>query len=221
MAPVQRRDGFRWGRVVLVVVALLIINVPYALHTLAQHRVASDGVLVQATVVSVAQAGDDMIVTFRLPKSVDPDQAKRLARVHDDVGVEAARSKEADVRVLAGHPGSFHLVGQINSRSPLILTLVADALIGLMLLLSWRLGGRLRRPKLVGIAVEDVQSGEPGSLLDRQDDGTYIVNGEVVSASPESLVLVLRDRDVEIHLRDHQNPIAVGERARVRAHLVG
>jgi hypothetical protein len=91
----------------------------------------------------------------------------------------------------------------------------------LMILLSWRLGGRIRRPTLVGIAVEDVQDGEDGSILDKQPDGTYVINGEVASTGPSSLVLTLRDRDVEIHLRDHENPVAVGARARVRAQLVG
>ena len=31
----------------------------------------------------------------------------------------------------------------------------------------------------------------------------------------------LRDRDVTVHLRGHANPVGVGERAKVRAHLVG
>jgi hypothetical protein len=58
-------------------------------------------------------------------------------------------------------------------------------------------------------------------LLDKQDDGTYLVNGQVARIGPSSLVLSLRDRDVEIHLRDHENPIGVGERATVRVQLVG
>jgi hypothetical protein len=66
-----------------------------------------------------------------------------------------------------------------------------------------------------------VRSGEEGSLLDKQVDGTYLINGEVARTGPTSMVVALRDRDVEIHLRDHENPIAVGERAAVRAQLVG
>jgi hypothetical protein len=73
----------------------------------------------------------------------------------------------------------------------------------------------------VAAALEDVQPGEEGSLLDKQPDGTYIVNGEVASIGPSTLVLVLRDRDVEVQLREHENPVAVGGQARVRAHLVG
>jgi hypothetical protein len=217
----QRRDGIRWGRLLLVVVALLVINVPYVLHVWALHRASADGTPVTATVVSVTQNGDDLDVTFRLPKSVDPAQKQRVVTVHHDVGVSAADTKKLVVKVLDGHPSDFYVDGQIRRWSPLVLTLVADSLIVLMLLLTWRFGGRLRRPTLVGIAVEDVSDGDLGSLLDKQDDGTYIVNGEVVSVDASSLVLTLRDRDVRIHLRDHENPVAVGSQARVRAHLVG
>jgi hypothetical protein len=217
----KRRDGFRWGPVVVVVLALLVINVPYAFHVWQQHRVATSGDRVTATVVAVHEAGDNSDVAFRLPASLDDEQKTRSVRVHRDVAVEAERSGQLEVRVLDGNPGVFHVDGQIRGWGGLILILVADALILLMILLTWRLGGRIRRPTLVGIAVEDVQGGEQGSLLDKQDDGTYLINGEVASTGPSSLVLTLRDRDVEIHLRDHENTVAVGERARVRAQLVG
>ena len=163
-------------------------------------------------------------VAAGLLQHVQQDPAQRRSaelRVHRDVAVEAERTQQIDVRVLDGNPDVFHVDGQIRGWGGLILTLVADALILLMILLSWRLGGRIRRPTLVGIAVEDVQGGDHGSLLDKQDDGTYLINGEVASTGPSSVVLTLRDRDVEIHLRDHENRVAVGERARVRAQLVG
>lgn len=211
----------RWGRVVVVLFALAIINVPYVLHEWQQHRAATDGVLVTASVVGVSAAGDDAVVTFRLPKDVDEKQTVRTVKVHHDVGVRAARSHELDVRVLKGQPGSFHVDGQVRSWAPLIITLVADALIALLVVLSWRRGGRFRRPTLIGVALEDLRSGEEGSILDKQDDGSYVINGEVAQSGPSSVVLALRDRDVRIHLREHANPIAVGGRAQVRAQLVG
>jgi hypothetical protein len=90
-----------------------------------------------------------------------------------------------------------------------------------MIVLMWRLGGRIRRPALVAVALGDVEGGEEGSLLDKQADGTYVINGEVTEALGDSLVLALRERDVTVHLRGHVNPIDVGERAKVHAHLVG
>jgi hypothetical protein len=215
------RDGVRWGRIILVGFALVVINVPYGLHEWALHRAATDGVPVTATVVGVTEAGSDANVAFRLPKSVDDEQKVRTVKVHGDVAARAERTRELDVRVLDGNPDAVHVDGQVRSWAGLFLILTADALVVLMLVLSWRLGGRLRRPTLVGVAVEDVQNGQEGSLLDKQDDGTYLINGEVTSTGPSSFVVTLRDREVQIHLRDHENPIAVGEQARVRAQLVG
>jgi hypothetical protein len=218
----RRRSGVRWGRVTLVVFAILLINVPFAAHAWTLHRAATDGVHVTATVVSVSPAGHDAVITFRLPKAVDDKQVVRSVKTDHAVGEDAVNTRQLDVQVLKGNPGAFHVDGQVNSRAPLILTLVADAALALVLLLSWRLGGRIRRPTLVGVALEDFQSGVEGSLLDKQPDGTYVVNGEVgISTDPSTVVLVLRDRDVEIHLRDHENPIPVGERATVRTQLVG
>ena len=62
-------------------------------------------------------------------------------------------------------------------------------------------------PALVAVALGDVEDGEEGSLLDKQDDGTYLINGEVAEAgSRHRLVLTLRDRDVTVHLRGHAQP---------------
>jgi hypothetical protein len=217
----RRGGGVRWGRVLSLAFALLIINAPFVLHEVTLHRTATQGVHVTAAVGQVAESGDDYVVTFKLPANVDPKQTVRNVKVDHQVGLEAARTHQLDVQVLKGHPGAFHVDGQVRSIAPLVVTLVADILIALVMVLSWRLGRRLRRPTLVGVAVEDVQTGEEGSLLDKQADGTYVINGEVGSVGPSSLVLVLRDRDVEIQLRDHENTVAVGERARVRAQLVG
>jgi hypothetical protein len=216
-----RRGGARWGRWLLVAFALAIINVPYVLHEWQLHRAATDGVRVTATVRHVVASGSDSRIDFVLPRDVDAGQKLRTATVDRGTAAEAARTRQVGVRVLRGHPDAFDVDGQIRSRAGLVLALVADAVVVLMLVLSWRLGGRIRRPTLVGVAVEDVRSGEEGSLLDKQDDGTYLINGEVTRTGPSSLLLSLRDRDVEIQLRDHENPIAVGDRAAVRAQLVG
>jgi hypothetical protein len=58
-------------------------------------------------------------------------------------------------------------------------------------------------------------------VLDKQEDGTYVIVGEVADSGPQSLRLTLRDRDVEINLRDHSSSVEVGQWARVRAQLVG
>lgn len=202
-------------------IALLVVNVPFFLHEYQLHRARTDGIHVAATVAAVNLSGDDAVVTFRLPKPLDAAQDLRSVKVDRETGTTAARTKELDVQVLRGHPSVFHVDGQVRSWGGLIITAGADLMILLLLLLSWRLGGRLRRPPLEAVAVADVENGEEGSLLDKQDDGTYLINGEVAETRDESLVLRLRDRDVTVHLRDHRNPLSVGDRAQVRALLVG
>lgn len=222
LAPMARqRDGVRWGRLAIIVLTLAIINVPYAVHEWQVHRAATSGTTVTATVVGVGRAGEDADVSFRLPRSVDPDQKVRLVKVHEDAARQAARTRTLEVEVLDGNLSAYHVDGQVESKAGLVLVVVADLIVLIMLLLSWRLGGRLRRPTLVAVAVEDVAPGAEESVLDKQEDGTYVINGEVAEAGPSTLRLTLRDRDVEVNLRDHANPVGIGAWARVRAQLVG
>jgi hypothetical protein len=216
-----KAPGRRTRRILVVVLALVVINVPYLVHQWQLHRVRSDGIQVTATVVSSGTAGDDVVLGFRLPASVDPDQKVRTARVDAAAGAAAEKAGEVDVRVLEGHPAVYELEGQQRGHAATVFTLGADVLVLLLILLSWRLGGRLRRPPLVAVALGDVEDGEEGSLLDKQADGTYLINGEVAETGVDSVVLTLRDRDVTVHLRGHANLLDVGERAKVHAHLVG
>lgn len=211
----------RRRRILIVVIALGIINVPYATHVYQLHRVRTDGIQVTAPVVKVSTSGADAFVDFRLPAGVDPKQTVREVKVDSATGATAARTHQVAVRVLKGHPAVFHVDGQVRSWTGLIVTGIADLLILGIVLLSWRLGGRIRRPPLVAVALADVESGEEGSVLDKQDDGSYVINGEIAETGPESMLLILRDRDVTVHLHGYHNPVAVGESAQVRAHLVG
>jgi hypothetical protein len=205
----------------VVAFALVVINLPYASHEWQLHRAATDGVHVTATVVQVTSSGGDSFVDFKMPVSVDPKQTVREVKVDTATGTAAEHAGQIDVRVLRGHPAVFQVDGQIRSHAGAIITGVADLLILLMVLLSWRLGGRLRRPPLEAVALADIEPGAEGSLLDKQSDGTYVINGEIAEADSESLRIALRDRDVTVHLRGYHNPVAVGEVAQVRAHLVG
>jgi hypothetical protein len=211
-----------WRRLLLVVIALLVVNLPWALHQVQLHRAATEGVQVSAAVLTVSDAGSgSALVTFRLPQSIDPAQATQTVKVDPAAAAAAAANRTIDVRVLKGHPGVFHVDGQVKSWGSTIITTAADLMILLLLVLSWRLGGRLRRPMLVALALGDVESGEEGSLLDKRQDGTYLINGEIKELESSTLLLTLRDRDVKIHLQGHRNPVALGQQAKVLAHLVG
>jgi hypothetical protein len=198
-----------------------VINVPLLLHEWQLHRAATEGVLVQATVVAVGPSGSNTLVTFRLPASVDPSQTDRSAVVDPGSGAAAARTHEIEVRVLSGHPSVFHVDGQVRSWSAIAVAVVADLMVLVLIAFSLRLGGRLKRPSLVAVALGDARAGDEGSLLDKQEDGTYVINGEVRESDAAAMVLGLRDRDVTVRLEGHLNPVEVGGRAQVRASLVG
>ncbi len=208
-------------RILLVVAALLVINVPWLVHEWQLHRAATDGIRVEATVVGLSHSGDHAVVEFRLPTSLDPTQPTRTAVIDLTTAAAASRTQEIGVRVLSGHPSVYRVDGQVRSWGATAITLTADLLVLLLIALSFRLGGRIRRPRLVALALGDVREGEEGSLLDKQDDGTYVINGEVSEVDGSTLVLSLRDRDVTVRLEGHTNPVAIGGRAQVRASLVG
>jgi hypothetical protein len=215
--------GRGWGarRILLVVIALLVINVPFLVHEWQLHRASTEGIKVQATVLGLSHAGDDAIVEFRLPTSVDPSKAVRTAKIDGTTAAASAQSRQIGVKVLEGHPSVYQVDGQIRGYGALAVTVGADILILFLIALSFRLGGRIRRPTLVARALDDVREGDDGFLLDKQEDGTYVINGEVSEADASTLVLSLRDRDVTVRLDGHHNPFEVGDRAQVRASLVG
>jgi len=215
------RGGWGARRILLVTLALAVINVPWLVHEWQLHRATTDGVRVQATVVGLSRAGDDAIVEFRLPRSIDTSQQTRTAKIDGSTAAQAARTREIGVRVLEGHPSVFRVDGQVRGWASTAVTVAADVLVLLLIVLSFRFGGRLRRPALVARALADVREGDEGSLLDKQPDGTYVINGEVSEADASTVVLSLRDRDVTVRLEGHHNPVAVGGRALVRASLVG
>ncbi len=87
------RGGWGRRRILLVVLALLVINLPWLLHEWQLHRAATDGVRVEATVVGLSRAGDHAIVEFRLPKSLDSSQQARSAVIDLTTAASAARSR--------------------------------------------------------------------------------------------------------------------------------
>src|SRR3954471_19007105 len=114
MSQGRRRDGFRWSRLILVLLALLVINVPYGLYEWQQHRLRTSGTEVTATVSDVQDNGDNADIAFRFPESIDSEQKPRTARVDQDVARRAGRTHELDVRILDGNPDVFYVDGQVH-----------------------------------------------------------------------------------------------------------
>ena len=205
--------------VLVLVLAAVLVNLPLLHSSWTDRKIEQDGVDVTATVSEHRTVGGQHLVSFKLPESVDPDQRTWQADL-DSASYDAAVStRELQVRVLPDDPAAYHAEGQVESNGVLVMTLVADAVLLLVVLLVWRLGGR-RRPQLRAIAVEDVERCLPGSALDRIEGETYLIRGEVSGIEPGQVVLDLGDRSVLVYLDGHHNAIGFQQPAQVRARLV-
>lgn len=210
-----------WRRGLLVLVALVVINLPWVLTTWRLHQVDTQGVRVTAVITAVNNAGSgNELVDFRLPASIDPAGKVRTATIDAATYTKARASHRIGVRVLRGDPAAYRVDGQVRSHLGGIVTVIGDVLVLLLVLLSLRLGGT-RRPPLVALALADVQEGGPDPVLDKQADGTYVICGAIRELGPDSLVLSVSDREVTVHLQGHANPVTAEQPAMVRAQLVG
>lgn len=205
--------------VLVLVLAVVLVNLPLLHSTWTDQRVERSGIDVQATVVDHRTVGGQHLLSFTFPESVDPDQRSWQADVDTTTYDRAVASGELGVRVLSDEPAAYRADGQVTSNSLLVMTLLADVVLILAVLLLWRLGGR-RRPQLRAIAVADVERCAPGSALDRIEGETFLIRGEVSAIEPGQVVLELGDRSVLVYLDGHLNAVGHQQPAQVRARLV-
>ena len=205
--------------VLVLLVAVVLVNLPLVHSTWTDQRVQRSGIDVQATVVEHRTVGGQHLVSFTFPKTVDPDQRTWQADLESSAYDAAATSGELEVRVLQDDPSAYVADGQVESNAILVMTVIADVLLLLTALLLWRVGGR-RRPQLRAIAVEDVERGGDGAVLDRIEGQTYLIRGEVSAIEPGQVVIELGGRSVLVYLDGHVNPVGYQQVAQVRARLV-
>jgi hypothetical protein len=205
--------------VLVLVLAAMLVNLPLLHSTWTDQRVERSGIDVSATVVDHRTVGGQHLLSFTFPESVDPDQQTWQADVDGATYDDAVASGDLEVRVLADDPAAYRADGQVASNSLLVITLLADVVLVLAVLMLWRLGGR-RRPQLRAIAVEDVERCAPGTALDRLEGETFLIRGEVSAIEPGQVVLELGDRSVLVYLDGHLNVVGHQQPAQVRARLV-
>ena len=205
--------------ILVLVVAAVLVNLPLVHSTITDQRVQRSGVDVQATVIAHRTVGGQHLVSFRFPKTLDPDQRTGQADLEPAAYDSAVATGELQVRVLKDDPSAYVAEGQVESHALLVMTLIADVLLLVTALLLWRVGGR-RRPQLRAIAVEDVERGGTGVALDRIEGQTYLIRGEVSAIEPGQVVLELGGRSVLVFLDGHVNPVGYQQVAQVRARLV-
>lgn len=216
------RSRPRGNRVLLMLVLVVFVNLPAVHSTWSRWRVDQVGIQTTGTVVDTDIVSPDdeptYFVTFEYPDDIDPS---RWPAAVDKATFDAAQdSGEIQVRYLEGRPSAYEVEGQQRQWLGLIITLVADFLLLMILLLAWRYGGR-RRPLAVRLAaIEDVERCSPGGMFEQVEGDLYVVRGEVTEMGDGELLLDLGDRDVLVILDGHDNPVGYQQPAQVRGRLL-
>ncbi len=208
----------RGGRrgVLVVLLLLAVVNLPFLHGAWVDRSVDRDGVDVTAAVTATRDSGGDGgLVEFRFDQTVDPDQTTWTAAL-DEEGFELAESDEAvQVRVVPGSPERYRVAGEQGAGVLVVLTVFADV----VLLLALVLLARRRTGPMRLVAIGDVSRTKPGGSLEQLSPTTYVVTGEVVSIEPDAVVLDVGEQRVRIDLAGHENPVGYEQPARVMCRL--
>ncbi len=193
------------GKILLVALVVVMINLPFVHSTWQDHRIDQDGVDVTAAVTDHDEAGGKLFVTFAIPET--PDQPAFAGRVRVDEAAydDAVATRQVQVRLLPGSTTVWEVEGESESSMGLVITVIADVSLLVLVLLLLRFGSRLRQ-EMVLVATEDLERCPPGSVLDQIDGLRFVVCGEVEEIDDDAVVLDLGDRRVRVILDGHHNP---------------
>ena len=129
-------------RVVLAVVAVILVNLPWAHDAWVQHQLDTSGVHTTATIVRHTQERGQNFVSFRLPRSIDPRQHLYDAVVSDQAYREATSTGRLPATVLRGSPASNRVAGEVTGSQVIVIAAVGDAIIAVLLTFTvWRRRG--------------------------------------------------------------------------------
>lgn len=205
---------------VLIAVVIALVNLPLVHSTWTRSSVERSGVEVVADVTEARNLGSaetpSWWLSYRLPEAIDPEQAIWSAEVDAAAYDKAEEGGTVPVRVIEGRPATAIVEGEVRSSTGLIGTLVADAVLLVMLLLLWRFRGRGRREVETVEALEDVALARPGASWEDLGDGTVRVTGEVLERDDHEVVLDVGEKLVRVVLDGHANPVGYQQPAQVR-----
>ncbi len=208
----------RLKNVLLVGLVVVMINLPFVHSTWQQHRIASDGVEVAATVTD--HDDDGRLVTFEVAETDDQPGFGGTVGMDEASYDDAVVSQRVRVRVLPGSSTVWRVEGETHSGVGLVITLVADASLLVLVLLLLRFGSRLRQD-MVLVATQDLERCPPGSVLDQVDGLRFVVCGEVEAIEDDEVVLDLGDRRVRVVLDGHHNPAGYQQPVRATGTMRG
>ena len=205
-------------------VLVFLINLPIVHSTITNWRVSSSGVDVTAEVTDarVTNPDDDprYWLGIRFPEDIDPDQTIWPVEVDPAAYDAALEARQIEARVLKSNPAAFRVDGEVRGWLGLITTLIADAILLLILLVVRRFGRRPGPPPLRLAAIGDVERCPPGGLVEQIEGSLYLVRGEVVAIEEGEVVLAAGEQEVVVVLDGHANPVGYQQPAQVRGRVV-
>ncbi|HEX5861505.1 MAG TPA: hypothetical protein VFY58_06660 [Nocardioides sp.] len=214
----------RTNRILLVVVLVAFINLPVLHSTWTRSQVERDGTDTVARVLDSRVLGDEdepsYWLGFQFPQDIDPDRIQWTAQVDQETFEEARAERLVQVRVLEERPSAYIVEGQVRNRLGLVITVVADVILLLILLMVWRIRGRTRAVPIRIAAIGDVERCPPGGMVEQIEGDLYRVRGEVTGIDGDEIVLDAGERDVLVVLDGHHNPVGYQQPGEVRGRLV-
>jgi hypothetical protein len=187
-------------RVVLAVVAVILVNLPWAHDAWVQHQLDTSGVHTTATIVQHSHKRGQNFVAFRFSKSIDPKERLYDAVVTDRAYQEAISTGRLPATVLKGSPASNRVEGEVTGSQVIVIAAVGDAII--LVLLTFTLLRRRRWSSLRVIGVEDdlvtIKLGRLELTAELADDAdTRARLRPVAGSSVRGVLYLVPDDDVE------------------------
>jgi hypothetical protein len=167
-----------------VLVALILVNLPFVHQQLTDREVARNGREVEAVVLEARTVGDRHLVDYRLPRSADPDRTRFSARIDEETFAQARETKALAVRVVPGEPAANRPAGQVANPLFTVVALTADAVLLLVGLLLWRRWRRSSRYEVVAVGDGSLTLASPTRTLVASAPAAWVTRtrpGEQVS----------------------------------------
>lgn len=187
-------------RVLLIVVAVILVNLPWANDAWVQHQLDGSGVPTTAFVVRHARTHGQNFVSYRFSPSVDPRQHLYDAVVTDRAYRIASTTGRLRATVLRGSPGSNRVDGEVTGSGVIVIAVIGDAIILLLLAFAIRRSrrwSRLRVTRVEGDLVTVMLGGLTLTATLADDPDTAALHPTVGDALRARLFLVASEDVVE------------------------
>lgn len=138
-------------RVLLAVIAVILVNLPWANDAWVQHRLDTSGKTVVVTVKSESHKSGEYFISYWLPKTIDPAHHLYGVQVSKATYEKAKQvpSQPITARAIPGSPNDNRLEGQVTGSIVIVIAVVGDAIIALLLFVSFRRRRRWTQFKVI------------------------------------------------------------------------